>query len=194
MFDQPATDAQAPLRAVHVQVLQVAGILDAPVGTMVDEVDHAHRLAIDPGQCRMGRLVRVEQALPGTEADFIGQLGFVEVQVGLPQGEPGGMVLGGDRAQGNAGHGAIPSELAHVRRELIVLVIGAGAQAFAHAGDILPRAVLAELARALQAGDGQADADDGAEHAVKVVSGGVGDSPRFAAALLVALGQAADDR
>ncbi len=53
----------------------------------------------------MGRLTWVEQALPGAEADFIGQLGFIEVQVGLPQGEPGGMVLGVDGAQGNAGHG-----------------------------------------------------------------------------------------
>ncbi|MNJ68106.1 hypothetical protein D3C77_643260 [compost metagenome] len=105
MLDQLAADAQAALRVVHVQVLQVAGVLDAPVGTMVDEVDHAHCLAIDPGQGRMGWFVRVEQALPGAEADLFGQFGLIEVQVGLPKGEPGSMVLGGDRAQGNAGHG-----------------------------------------------------------------------------------------
>ncbi|MNG98234.1 hypothetical protein D3C79_573680 [compost metagenome] len=72
---------------------------------MVDEVDHPHRLAVDPGQCRMGWLAGVEQALPGAQADGIGQLGLVEVQVGLPQGVPGRVILGSDRAQGKVGHG-----------------------------------------------------------------------------------------
>ncbi|MNG31413.1 hypothetical protein D3C84_1172050 [compost metagenome] len=81
-----------------------------------------------------------------------------------------------------------------MRRELIVPLIGAGAQAFAHAIDVVPGAVLAELARTLQARDGQADADDGAEHALDVVGRGVGDFPWFAATLFVAVGQAAYDR
>ena len=80
-----------------------------------------------------------------------------------------------------------------MRRELIVPVIGAGAQAFAHTSDVLPGAVLAELARTLQARDGQTDTDDGAEHALDVVGRGIGDFPGFAATLFMAVGQAAYD-
>jgi hypothetical protein len=69
-------------------------------------------------------------------------------------------------------------EVAHVRGELVIHRVGAGGQAFAYPGDVLCRTVLAEFARALQAGDGQADADDGAEHAVEVVGRGIGHAPR----------------
>src|SRR5476651_1933481 len=49
-LDQLATHAAATLGRLHPQVLQVAGIFDAPVGAVIDEVDHAHRLAVLPGQ------------------------------------------------------------------------------------------------------------------------------------------------
>lgn len=84
-FDQFAAHAGAALGRIHQQVLKVAGILDAPVGAMVDKVDHAHRLAVLPGKRRMGRLVGIDQALPGVLADGVRQFGFVELQIRLPQ-------------------------------------------------------------------------------------------------------------
>lgn len=83
-LDQLPTYARPALLGGDDQVLQVTGVVDAPVGAMIDEVHHAHRLAIQPGQCRMSRLAGAEKALPGDLAHAFGQLGLVKTQIGLP--------------------------------------------------------------------------------------------------------------
>ena len=65
-----------------------------------------------------------------------------------------------------------------MRRELVVPLIGAGTQAFAHAIDVLPGAVLAELALADQRLDPQRDTEfvmgpiDVLDHAARVMGYG----------------------
>src|SRR5690606_21520976 len=60
VLDQLAADTLATLCVIDVQVLQVASVLDAPAGAMIDPVDHAYRLAVAPGEGRMGWLVGIE--------------------------------------------------------------------------------------------------------------------------------------
>ncbi|MOA56709.1 hypothetical protein D3C78_1807450 [compost metagenome] len=71
---------------------------------MIDPVDHAHCLAIDPGQRCVGRFVGVQHALPGDVRHFTGKTGLVEVQIRLPQGQPGTVIVGGYRANIHGRH------------------------------------------------------------------------------------------
>jgi hypothetical protein len=70
-------------------------------------------------------------------ADRIGQFGFIEAQVGLPQGQPGGVVGGATGRRVISVMGLFLPEVAHVRGELVIHRVGAGGQAFAYPGDVL---------------------------------------------------------
>ena len=76
--------------------------------------------------------------------------------------------------------------------ECVVLRVGVGQQALAHTSLVAGVAVLAEFAFALQAGDRQAKAHNGLEHAVDIVGGGVADSPGRGAIGFMPVAQAAD--
>ncbi|MNI88399.1 hypothetical protein D3C73_1456990 [compost metagenome] len=72
---------------------------------MVDEMHHAHRFAVGPGESGVGWLVRIEHALPGALSDGIRKFGVVEAQVGLPQRQPCRVITGGDLANVDLTHG-----------------------------------------------------------------------------------------
>ncbi|MCY1557482.1 hypothetical protein D9M68_943340 [compost metagenome] len=98
MFDQLTADAAAAQAFGHVEILQVDVVADRPAAAVEDEMHQPHGLAVLPGQRRVHRFARVEEALPGDSAGFAGDLGLVEALVALPEGQPGGVVGGADRA------------------------------------------------------------------------------------------------
>ena len=85
VLDQLATNALASYIGADKQILKVAGVLDAPVGAVINALHHAHGLITLPGQCQGGGFYRVEKARPGRLGDVVRQLGFIEAQVGLPK-------------------------------------------------------------------------------------------------------------
>src|SRR5690606_10069 len=92
VLDQRAADAAAALVRGDEQVLQVAVVAAGPAAAVEDEMHQTYGLLAAPGQGRVHRLGRVEEALPGQGTGLGGDLRLVEALVALPERQPGGLV------------------------------------------------------------------------------------------------------
>lgn len=99
--DQGTTDALVALRFIGEEILQVAVVAPRLAGPMVECVHDADDLAID--ECRKSEhwLPRIPQTLPGQIGRRVINGHAIERLVTLPEAQPVGVMLRGQRRDGD---------------------------------------------------------------------------------------------